>query len=243
MAVLIMASSSSGTDFAVQFKPGNSFKFPKRKFGKEKERPFRAEWCEKFPWLHYDVKNDAAFCYLCMKAAHESKFLTSSKREPAFISKGFTYWKEATSAFKKHQASDCHREANKAIVTLPKNTLGDIGELLSKEHQKEKVMNRKMLLTIFQNIRFLAHQGLPLRGSHEDMDSNFIQLLHLRSSDSPEITKWMNKKTNKYLSPCIQNECLQIMALQIIRKVSQNIRDSACFTIMADECTDTSNKE
>lgn len=51
-----------------------------------------------------------------------------------------------------------------------------------------------MLLTIFQNIQFLARQGLPLRGSHEDMDSNFIQLLHLRSSDSPEITEWMNKK-------------------------------------------------
>ena len=39
------------------------------------------------------------------------------------------------------------------------------------------------------------------------------------------------------MSPVIQNECIQIMALQIIRQVSRNIRDSACFTIMADECT------
>ena len=29
----------------------------------------------------------------------------------------------------------------------------------------------------------------------------------------------------------------------IVRKLSKNIRDSACYTIMADECTDTSNKE
>ena len=33
------------------------------------------------------------------------------------------------------------------------------------------------------------------------------------------------------------------MALRIVRQVSQNIRDSGCFTIMADECTDKSNKE
>ena len=31
------------------------------------------------------------------------------------------------------------------------------------------------------------------------------------------------------------------MALRIVREVSKNIRDSTCFTIMADECTDKSN--
>ena len=82
-----------------------------------------------------------------------------------------------------------------------------------------------------------------MRGSNKDADSNFNQLLLLRSSDSPEIIEWMRKKTDKYTSPVIQNKCIQIMILQIIRQVSRNIRDSACFTIMADECTDKSNKE
>ncbi len=100
-----------------------------------------------------------------------------------------------------------------------------------------------MLLKVLQNIRFLARQGLPLRGGDSDADSHFIQLLYLRSVDCPELKPWMSKKSNKYTSPQIQNECLQIMALQILRKVSQNIRDSACFTIMADECTDIANKE
>ena len=40
-----------------------TYRFPKRKFGKT-ERSFRAEWCEDYPWLHYDVKLDTAFCYL-----------------------------------------------------------------------------------------------------------------------------------------------------------------------------------
>ena len=83
-----------------------------------------------------------------------------------------------------------------------------------------------MLIKILQNIRYLARQGLPLRGSNKDADSNFTQLLLLRSSDSPVITEWMRKKTNKYISPTTQNECIRIMALRIVRQVSQNIRDS-----------------
>ena len=79
------------------------FNFPKRQFGtKGKERSFRAEWCDTFSWLHYDVKTDAAFCYLCMRCEAKKKFLASTKGEPAFIPKGFTYWKEGPKAFKKH---------------------------------------------------------------------------------------------------------------------------------------------
>ncbi len=76
-----------------------------------------------------------------MRTAHEGKFVASTKRDPAFISKGYTYWKEATSAFNKHQASDCHREANEALIVLPKQIRGDIGELLSQQHQEEKATN------------------------------------------------------------------------------------------------------
>ena len=92
-------------------------------------------------------------------------------------------------------------------------------------------------------IKYLARQGLPLRGHENDeVDGDFIQLLHLRNLDRPEIIDWMKKKTNKYTSPVIQNECLQIMALHITRHICTSIRESGCYT-MADECTDISNKE
>ena len=68
-----------------KFHPGNTFKYPKRKFGKQgkEERSFRADWCQKR--IHYDATKDAAFCYVCMSAAHEGKFLVSTKRDPAFL--------------------------------------------------------------------------------------------------------------------------------------------------------------
>ena len=177
-----------------------------------------------------------------MRCEAERKFLASTKREPAFVSKGFTYWKEGPKAFKKHQGSDCHREAVDALVVLPRCTK-DVGDLLSSEHQAEKTRNRKILLLILQNIRFLARQDLPLRGDYNESDSNFTQLLRLRGADHQGIDSWLNKKTNKYTSPDIQNECLQLMAIHILREVSHNIADSHCFSIMADECTDCLNKE
>jgi len=77
-----------------QYRPPKSFNFPKRKFGsKNEERTFRVDWSQQYEWLHYDVGMDAAFCYLCMKCDREKKFLASTKRDPAFISRGFTYKK------------------------------------------------------------------------------------------------------------------------------------------------------
>ncbi len=223
-------------------KPNVMYRFPKRKFGKT-ERSFRAEWCEDYSWLHYDVKLDAAFCYLCMKASSEGKFLTSTKREKTFISTGFTYWRDGTICFKKHQSTLCHREAVDAVITLPRDISCGVGEALSLAYKQEKATNRRMFFAILQNIRFLVRQGLPFRGSQTEIDSNYIQLLLLRALDIPELSTWMNKKTDRYTSPVIQNECMKIMAHEIMRKLAGIIRECKCYTIMADECTDISNTE
>ena len=73
-----------------------------------------------------------------MRAEHEKKFLASKKREPAFITNGYTYWKDATTAFNQHQLSATHLEAIEALVLLPCQIQGDIGEMLSHEHEEEK---------------------------------------------------------------------------------------------------------
>ena len=44
-----------------------------------------------------------------MKTEWERKYKVSTKHQPAFISKGFTNWKDATMAFNKYLKSDCHK--------------------------------------------------------------------------------------------------------------------------------------
>ncbi len=104
---------------------------------------------------------------------------------------------------------------------------------------RNKQSIKKCFLFYFKIV--LARQGLALR-SHDDLSSNFHQLLLLRSEDNPELTDWILKKKCKH-SHEIQNECLQIMAMHIVRRLSQAIRTAAYFAVMADECTEFSNKE
>ena len=127
-------------------------------------------------------------------------------------------------------------------MTLP-TTTQDVGEALSRQHAKEKETKRNILLKILSNIRFLAHQGLPLRGDGDEADGNFLQLLKLRGEEDPSINEWLVRKANKYTSHEIQDEMAKIMAHQVLREISSNLQSSPFLTIMADETTDSSNFE
>ena len=72
-----------------------------------------------------------------------------------------------------------------------------------------------------------------------EKNSNFRQLLLLRSEDDERMTAWLKQKTNRFDSPDMQNEMLEIMALQILR----NIQSADIFSILGDETGDVSNTE
>ena len=120
------------------------------------------------------------------------------------------------------------------VIVLPKVST-DVGELLSCE-QKEK--NKKMFLKVLEGIRFLARQGIPFRNL-VDEDSNFCILLSLLSVDCPQTLN--RQETNKYTSHDIQNECVKLMAFQILRQLSKDNQENGWYAIMADQCTDVSN--
>jgi len=75
--------TTPSTFIPLQFRLPKSFTFSKHKFEGKEEQVFRADWCMKYDWLHYDISKDAAFCYLRTQADHQNKFLSSKKREPA----------------------------------------------------------------------------------------------------------------------------------------------------------------
>lgn len=158
------------------------------------------------------------------------------------VSKGFCNWKNATAIFLKHQQSSCHREAVEVVITLPATTK-DIGEQLVQQHAKEKECNRRMLLKIMSSIRYLAQQGLALRGDGDEEDGNFLQLLKLKGEDDPGMLEWLKRKANKYTLHEIQNDIIKVMAMHVLRNVTACLQQSPFFTLMIDETTDVSNKE
>ena len=98
------------------------------------------------------------------------------------------------------------------------------------------------LMKILSSVRFLARQGLAFRG-HNDINSNFIQLLNVRAEDDIEFKKRLCKKNEKFTSPGIQNEILKDMALLMLRDVISCIQGSKFYSVMADESADITNQE
>ena len=221
----------------------SSFLFPKREFGKTNivQRLFQAAWFKQWTWLHYS-EDDAAFCFLCVKAYKENRQLWCKNFDPAFISTGFTNWKDASVKFRCHDTSNFHKEVVEKLITLPSCTI-DVAESLSSAHKADKLLNRQLFMKILTNLQFLVRQSLPLRSDGDESDSNFIQLLMLRGLDDSRIKEWMQKKTNKHTSPEIQNELLQTMALHILTAIANNLQIAPFYTIIADETTDISNQE
>lgn len=122
-----------------------------------------------------------------------------------------------------------------------------VDEMLCTSLAKEKADNRKAMLTIISTLRLIAGQGLPLRGSYVSSDgcetnSNFLQLLHLRKEDIPTLNTWLQRCQDRYTSPSIQNELLEIMATMIVRKITRSL-SGKLFSTMVDETSDISNTE
>ncbi|KAI6656188.1 hypothetical protein LOD99_1521 [Oopsacas minuta] len=197
--------------------PCSSFSFRKRAFGiaNQEMRSCQSDYFEIWPWLTYDIEKDVVFCHLCVKSLQKKK-MTAKKADPSFTQKGFSYWKDATIAFK----STRHRIVTRKLLRCQLLYLVLALMLRKCFHLRivSKEDNRECLLKIISNLKFLTRQGLPLRGDG-DTDLNFTQLMKLHARDDPRLTEWLEKKTNLYISHDIQNELLKVMALSVLREI------------------------
>ena len=67
--------------------------------------------------------------------------------------------------------------------------------------------------------------------------------MKLCGRDNPNIIKHFEQSTDKYTCHQVQNEIIQIMALTVLWKVSEDFHSYTYFSLMADEVTDASNRE
>ena len=206
------------------------------------KRSFQRQWFDRWSWLHYDEDRDLAFCFTCVVAYQNNHLQSAHCLEQTFISSGFSNWKDATAKFAKHEGSRCHKDSVLKTITLPATT-SDVGEMLSSQLAKERLERRKCLLKWLSNARFLSRQGLAFRDDGEELDSNFVRLIYLRSEDNTKLVDWMRQKTDKYTSADIQNEMVKVIALRVLRKIAGSLQSTQFFTVMVDETTDVSNVE
>ena len=200
-------------------------------------RIFLPIWFISFPRLEWDDKVSAAFCHPCRQIfLVDSARCSNSKSEDTFISSGFKNWKKAVEKFKKHES--CH--AHHLSVDKFSNMLSgqNSAVMLSDQFATERKLATECLERIFTTIRYLARQGLAIRG-HSDSDSNFRQLLYLRTSDSKDLQLWLKRKTT-WTSKDIQEEIIDLMYCDVVRNFKKQILYRKYFGIIADETADIS---
>ena len=165
---------------------------------------------------------------------------TERCKENAFLEKGFKNWKKALEKFEKHQSSQCHRAASTYEILIPR--CPNFAELFDNKEKEALELNRRCFMAILDSLQYLARQGIPLRGHGSDEDSNFFQLLMMKSKEFPELKAWLEKKQGKFVTHDVQNEILTIMSNSVLRSLLKKIEGNI-YSTMCDEYTDCSNHE
>lgn len=156
-----------------------------------------------------------------MKAAENKCLSTQSlSQSDTFMKNGFTNWKTALEngrGFKRHAESCIHKEAIVRYSQHKPTNPGNLLDYTEVNHLIQQRDNRLILQRIFSNAKFLGKQGLAFRGNWDneqkcEVNSNFYQLLLLRSEDEPKILNWLDQN-DKYISPKLQNEIIDVSAL------------------------------
>ena len=112
---------------------------------------------------------------------------------------GCANWKKATEKFAQQEKSNFHRICFEAVSSTV-----DVEDMLNQQAANEKQQNRDCFLKILSSMRFLARQGLALRGDGDESNSNLHQLLRLCGADNPALISFIEKKQ---LNTCTWPTC------------------------------------
>ena len=149
----------------------------------------------------------------------------------------------ATLKFKSHEATKSHLSAKIAFQARQRAKDQSCAVLLDKNHASVKERNRSMLIENMKLLLLLAKQNIALRGHDESKASlnkgNYRELLEYSATTNNDLKRLIND--NLYMSPEIQNEILEILAVQVRDKCLPKAK--SYFSIIVDETMDISRVE
>ncbi|CAF1300488.1 unnamed protein product [Rotaria magnacalcarata] len=134
-----------------------------------------------------------------------------------------------------------HAEINyKQYVARTKSST-NVLQVIDKSRNELVKRNREKLIKIVSTLHMCGRQMIATRG-HEE--GNFIELLRWASSSDPVALSILedSDRNATYLSLCIQNELISLLANQIQQQISEKIK-GCVFALMADESRDVSGCE
>ena len=203
---------------------------------------FQTSWFQSFPWLHCPTAQETAvgvLCFFCAKAAKLNLSGLATKQDDAFVSRGFCMWKRATEKFRAHEKSAAHLHA---VSQLAQHKAPTVAGQISSQKNKDQSNCRVALLKLLTTVRYLARQGLALRG-HESTTGNYEELLRLRADDCKELHSYL-QRISKFTAPEAQNEMLAMISHGVLRRIVATVKEeSRQYAIIVDGTQDCTGQE
>ncbi|XP_068213662.1 zinc finger MYM-type protein 1-like [Palaemon carinicauda] len=160
--------------------------------------------------------------------------------EDVFLKSGFSNWKKAIQKFRSQEKSAAHKLSVENLK-FHKHQKG-ISSQLSSQLLHDQHQSRAALIKIITTLKYLAEQGLAIRG-HETSEGNFAKLLQLRAEDDKKLKVWLSNKVS-YTSVPIQNEILKTMANAVVREICNDVNQmSTQFGLITDGTQDIQGNE
>ena len=228
---------------------------------KRRKSRFSQDLLQKHPWLF--VGDEGGFCIPCKLFCTE---LSKPRLPGEFLVKPF-----ATFSRKKlceeHEKAKYHVEAQSAALSYVSIALGHQPNIKVQVGRKknEDIKRRARLHSVVKCLIHCAKQGQALRGSKIEKASSISKPLTAKKGDAEIVLGDVNRGSflhtlsmrldagdtalncivnnrSTYASPSAQNELLAIIAKQLREQIVKRVGDGP-FAIIADETTDSSNKE
>ncbi|XP_035222922.1 zinc finger MYM-type protein 1-like [Stegodyphus dumicola] len=208
-------------------------------------------------WLVYSPLKRAAFCFSCLLFPSKDAVSSCSSLE---TESGFNSWKKQTKKKKKitaHGNSQRHRnsfttwkEMERRLIKKESLIDAQLQNQIATEQEKWRQILKRMLCCI----QYLAKQNLALRGHRESITEsqrnagNLIELLKLIAEFDPIMNCHLsyvqqNPGSTTYLSPEIQNEFIQFLAVVVREKLACDIQRAKYYGILFDSTPDAANQE
>ena len=204
-------------------------------------RKIQPSWYGKHPWISVCTSKYKIFCSTCQGAKELGLPRPSKYQKSVLTEEGYGNWNKTLQRFQDHEKSDMHEEATAKMAARSSGV--NVLAQLSAHHEADNKFHQKMLSKLRSCIRYLARQGLPLRGHHEDTENfegNLNQLLLLQAREDSQMMTWLRRR--EYISPEIVNE-LMIMGQTILWQMLAEIKSTLWYAVIADEASDISHNE
>ena len=241
------------------WKPDVGYSFPYATFGKQR-RCFSVDWLKKYSWMCYSHVLGGAFCKVCVFFGPELTGKGGHQKTGNLVSQPLQNWKDVHEISRSHSQCQYHESAVELadnFIRTHEAPAADIVHCLDSALCRKEQEARKALVPIVKTILLCGRQGLTLRGHTESQDildesavanneGNFRAFLRFRIDAGDKCLERHLKqasKNAKYTSPRIQNELISCCGQLIVTDIAARVNAAKCFTVLADETTDSGRKE